>query len=73
MEKKPQRIPNQHGWVLIVRDESDHTTGERKGPWYIGWHNVFTSRGEAVTFAKESGWTYPHRAIRAKIVALQKV
>jgi len=71
--KKPQRIPNNSGWVLIVRDESDPETGARKGPWYIGWNEVFTTRNLAKHFANSNNWIGPWRAVRAKIVVLKPV
>lgn len=71
--KKPQRIPNLHGWILIVRDESDPETGARKGPWYTGWREVFSSQKDARKFATDNNWGKPWRVIRAKVVALQRV
>lgn len=62
--KKPKPIATIEGWVLIAQDEFDD-----KREWYIAWLDFFSSKKNALEFAKRHSWPKPYRAVRGEMVA----
>ena len=57
-----------NGWVLITRVEVGGPFGpDKKGSWYICWHEIFDTKTEAIEFATKSNWYKPFRAVRASL------
>lgn len=55
------------GWVLITREETNHETGAKRGPWHIAWLEIFGSKKGALAFANANGWPRPYQAVRASL------
>lgn len=64
--KKPKTIATIEGWVLVAQDEFD------AGPeWYIAWMEFFSSKKNALEFAKANNWPKPYKAVRGQMAAHQ--
>ena len=51
-------------WIVECRDESNHATGERNGPWYPCGYESHRMRKDALIEARNLGGPGPFRAIR---------
>ena len=49
------------GWILIGYD---YDYG-----WNIAWHEVFSTKKNAIAFAVNARWPLPYKAIRGRLMA----